>query len=85
VNESLIASHHLASLLPGNSYKHLDDARVKKGHVTSLPATKQLKSFPACQIQGFIGVCSSSSQQFSLVQFQELTDSDNDSEIYKRS
>jgi hypothetical protein len=65
VNESLIASNRLASLLPGNSYKHLDDARVGKGHVTALATMQQLKRFPACQIQGFIGVRSSSSQQFS--------------------
>jgi hypothetical protein len=29
VNESLIVSHRLASLLPGNSYKHLDNATIK--------------------------------------------------------
>jgi hypothetical protein len=56
VKESLIASHCLASLLPGNSYKHLDDARIRKGHVSALVATQQFKRFPACQIQGFIGV-----------------------------
>jgi hypothetical protein len=56
VNELLIVSHRIASLLPGNSYKHLDDASVRKGHVTALPATQQIKRFPACQIQGFIGV-----------------------------
>jgi hypothetical protein len=40
-------------LLPGNSYKHLDDARVGKGHVTAsvvtsrvATVTQQLKSFP---------------------------------------
>jgi hypothetical protein len=51
-------------LSPGNSYKHLDSARVGKGHVTALATMQQLKRFPACQIQGFIGVRSSSSQQF---------------------
>jgi hypothetical protein len=34
------------------SYKHLDDARVGKGHVTALTVTQQLKRFPACQIKG---------------------------------
>jgi hypothetical protein len=82
MSESLIALHRLASLLPGNSYKHLCDASVREGHVTALAATQQLKRFPACQIQGLIGVRSSGSQ---TVQFQELIDSDSDSEIYKRS
>jgi hypothetical protein len=41
--KSHIASPHL---LPGNSYKHLDDARVGKGHVTASAVTKQLKRFP---------------------------------------
>jgi hypothetical protein len=35
-------------------YKHLDDARVQKGHMTTSTVTQQLKRFPACQIQGFI-------------------------------
>jgi hypothetical protein len=39
-------------LLPGNSYKHFDDAGVGKGHVTASAVTQQLKRFPACQIQG---------------------------------
>jgi hypothetical protein len=39
-------------LLPGNRYKHLDDARVGKGHVTASAVTQQSKRFPACQIKG---------------------------------
>jgi hypothetical protein len=39
-------------LLPGNSYKHLDEARVGKGHVTASEVTQQLKRFPLCQIKG---------------------------------
>jgi hypothetical protein len=39
-------------LLPGNSYKHLDDARVGKGHVTTSAVSQQLKRFPTCQIKG---------------------------------
>jgi hypothetical protein len=48
------SSRRIASprLLPGNSYKHLDDARVGKGHVTALAVTQQLKRFPACQTKG---------------------------------
>jgi hypothetical protein len=48
------ASRRIASpcLLPGNSYKHLDDARVGKGHVNASAVTHQLKRFPACQIKG---------------------------------
>jgi hypothetical protein len=45
-------------LLPLNIYKHLDDARVGKGHVTASAVTsrystvtQQLKRFPACQIK----------------------------------
>jgi hypothetical protein len=40
-DESRIASHLLASprLLPGNSYKHLDDARMGKDHVTASAVT----------------------------------------------
>jgi hypothetical protein len=34
------------------SYKHLDNARVGKGHVTASAVTQQLKRFPACQIKG---------------------------------
>jgi hypothetical protein len=45
-HESRIASPRL---LPGNSYKHLDDARVGKGHVTASAVSQQLKRFPACQ------------------------------------
>jgi hypothetical protein len=41
-DESRIASPRL---LPGNSYKHLDDARVGNGHAT-------IEAFPACQIKG---------------------------------
>jgi hypothetical protein len=48
-DESRIASPHL---LPGNSYKHLDNARMGKGHVTALAMMQQLKHFPACQIKG---------------------------------
>jgi hypothetical protein len=48
-DESRIASPRL---LPGNSYKYLDDARVGKGHVTASAVTQQLKRFPACQIKG---------------------------------
>jgi hypothetical protein len=32
-------------LSPDNSYKHLDNARVGKGHVTALATTQQLKAF----------------------------------------
>jgi hypothetical protein len=39
--ESRIPSHRSASLLPGNSYKYMDDATIKKGHVTALAATQQ--------------------------------------------
>jgi hypothetical protein len=35
-----------------HSYKHLDTARVGKGHVTVSAVTQQLKRFPACQIKG---------------------------------
>jgi hypothetical protein len=51
VNESLIASNRLASLLPGNSYKHLDDARVGKGHVTASAVTSRVCS--DAKIKGF--------------------------------
>jgi hypothetical protein len=34
------------------SYKHLDNARVGKDHVTASAVTQQLKRFPACQIKG---------------------------------
>jgi hypothetical protein len=34
------------------SYKHLDDARPGKGHVTAPAVTQQLKRFPTCQING---------------------------------
>jgi hypothetical protein len=47
--ESRIASPRL---LPGNSYKHMGDARVGKGHVTASAVMQQLKRFPACQIKG---------------------------------
>jgi hypothetical protein len=39
------SSRHLTSLLPGSSYKHLDNARVRKGHMTALATTQQLKVF----------------------------------------
>jgi hypothetical protein len=32
-------------LSPRNSYKHLDNGRVGKGHVTALATTQQLKAF----------------------------------------
>jgi hypothetical protein len=53
------ASPRIASprLLPGNSYKHLDDARVGKGHVTASAVTsrvstviQQLKCFPRVRL-----------------------------------
>jgi hypothetical protein len=44
-DESRIASPRL---LPGNSYKNLDDARVGKSHVTASAVTQQLKRFFAC-------------------------------------
>jgi hypothetical protein len=67
VNESLITLPRLASL-PGNSYKHLDDARVGKGRVTASAVMSRVNSdatkcFPSCQIQGFIGVRSNSSRR----------------------
>jgi hypothetical protein len=68
MNESLITMHRHASLLPGNSYKHLDDARVGNGHVTVSAVTQQLKRFPACRIQGFIGVRSNSSRESSRLE-----------------
>jgi hypothetical protein len=39
-----VESPRLASprLLPGNSYKHLDDARVGKGHVTASAVTSRV-------------------------------------------
>jgi hypothetical protein len=40
-DESLIASPRL---LPGNSYKHLDDARVGKGHVTASAVTSPVST-----------------------------------------
>jgi hypothetical protein len=73
VNESHIASHRLASLLPGNSYKHLDDARVGKGHVTTSTVTQQLKSFSRMLDQGFIGV-RSRRDQFSSQEFSRVLD-----------
>jgi hypothetical protein len=48
-DESRIASPRL---FPGDSYKHLDDARVGKNHVTASAVTQQFKRFPACQIKG---------------------------------
>jgi hypothetical protein len=44
----------LPRLLPGRSYKNLDDARVGKGHVTASAVTQQLKNSPACQIKGLL-------------------------------
>jgi hypothetical protein len=40
--------------LPGNSYKHLDDARVGKGHAT-------IEAFSHMSDQGFIGETEASS------------------------
>jgi hypothetical protein len=48
-DESRIASPRSLS---GNSYKHLDNAIVEKGHVNASVVTQQLKRFPACQIKG---------------------------------
>jgi hypothetical protein len=48
-DELLIVSPHL---LPGTTYKHLDNARVGKGHMTASTVTQQLKRFPACQTKG---------------------------------
>jgi hypothetical protein len=46
-DELHIASPRLAShLLSGNSYEHLDDARVARGHVTASAVKQQLKRFP---------------------------------------
>jgi hypothetical protein len=52
--ETSCSSHRLASplLLPGNSYEHLDNARVGKAHVTASTVMQQLKHFPACQTKG---------------------------------
>jgi hypothetical protein len=50
--ESRIASHHL---LPGNSYKHLYDARVGKGHVTASAVTS-LFSTVTQQLERFLRV-----------------------------
>jgi hypothetical protein len=44
VNESLIVSHRSTPLLPGNSYKHLDDARVGKGYVTVPAVTSRVSN-----------------------------------------
>jgi hypothetical protein len=44
MNKSLIASHRLTSLLPGNSYKHLDEARVGQSHVTASEVTPRVSS-----------------------------------------
>jgi hypothetical protein len=51
-------------LSPGNSYKHLDNARVGKGHVTALATTQQLKAFSRMSDPR---VYRSSQQQFSTV------------------
>jgi hypothetical protein len=39
------ASHCLTSFVAGNSYKHLDDARVGKVHMTTSTVMQQLKHF----------------------------------------
>jgi hypothetical protein len=56
-HESRIASRRIASpcLLPGNSYKHLDDARVGKDHVIASVVSQELKRFPAGQIRVYRG------------------------------
>jgi hypothetical protein len=54
-------------------YKHLDDARVGKGHVTTSAVTQHLKRSPACQMRGFIGVRSSSSQELVHNQIMQET------------
>jgi hypothetical protein len=48
-----LASRRTASshLLQGNCYKHLDNAKVRKGHVAVSSVTQQLKRFPVCQIK----------------------------------
>jgi hypothetical protein len=55
-------------LLPGNSYKTLDDSRVWKGHVTALAftsristVTQQLKLLFRMSDQGFVGETEASS------------------------
>jgi hypothetical protein len=54
-------------LLPGNSYKHLDEARVGNGHMTasavpSRVSSDAIKAFSHLSDAGFIGVRSSSYQ-----------------------
>jgi hypothetical protein len=54
-DESLIASPRL---LPGNSYKHLDDARGEgsldcvSSDVMRFNSDATIEAFPACQIKG---------------------------------
>jgi hypothetical protein len=66
--ETFRSSRRIASprLLPGNSYKHLDDARVGKGHVTasavtsSVSSDETIKAFSRMSDSGFIAVRSNS-------------------------
>jgi hypothetical protein len=59
-------AHRIASprLLPGNSYKHLDNARVGKGHVNTSRVSSDgtIKVLSRMLDQGFIGVRSRSDQ-----------------------
>jgi hypothetical protein len=54
-------------LLPGNSHKHLDDARAGKDHVTASPVTSRVRrnatieAFSRMSDQGFIGETEDSS------------------------
>jgi hypothetical protein len=41
-DESRIASPHF---MPGNSYKHSDDARLRKGHVTASSVTSRVRQW----------------------------------------
>jgi hypothetical protein len=69
------ASRRKASprLLPGNSYKHLNDKRVRKGHVTASAVTsrvstvtQQLKRFPRVRSGVYRRDWSSFTSQFSM-------------------
>jgi hypothetical protein len=57
-------------LLPGNSYKHLDDARMGKGHLTATAVTSHVSSDATIEAvshmsdQGFIGETEASSGVF---------------------
>jgi hypothetical protein len=54
---NLLASSSIASprLLPGNSYKHLDDARVGRGHVTASAVTSHVSTVTQ-QLKRFLRV-----------------------------